>query len=159
MKFIRVIAVALTVGVLFSGCGFEDIETNTSIIVTTTTGQQGPLMTPDSSVDPGSSDNESSENTTPSESDDQSGDPYPSLYRATANVNARSGPSTDDEIVKVVDEGTELTVTGKQDNWYIVEIDGVVAYIIEDYLEGENSNEEENSNASGDENAVDLPSE
>lgn len=47
----------------------------------------------------------------------------------TSEVNLRSGPSTDDEILGVAKVGAELTMTGKIGNWYRIEYDGKTAYV------------------------------
>lgn len=47
----------------------------------------------------------------------------------TEEANLREGPSTDDRIIAVAKVGTELTITGKVNNWYRVEYEGSTAYI------------------------------
>ena len=149
MKKLITVLIAASLSLALGGCGFNDIENNTSIIVTTTTAQHGPLMTPDSAVD-----SDSSGGTVTKGEDTEPAQPDEIIFKTTANVNARSGPSTDFEVVKVVSEGTEVVVTGKEDNWYKVQIEGISAYIIEDYLDGDDSLLEDIEDG-----AVALPSE
>ena len=61
---------------------------------------------------------ESSEPDSTSQTTGEPGEPspYPAKMITTANVNARSGASTADGIIKVVEEGTEITVVGESEN-------------------------------------------
>lgn len=53
-------------------------------------------------------------------------------------VNVRSGPSTGDEVIGMVNVGDPVTVTGKSPDgyWYKVNYNGQTAYISSDYLGG-----------------------
>lgn len=132
---------------LFSGCSFEEIKSDKNIVTsdsaeTTTTMQvlEVPELTTTTTAA-----------TTPAEvipgedvtSVVEENNPFPALMITTANVNARKGPSTADEISQTVVEGTEVTVVGYADGWYQIDLDGETLYIIEDYLEAvvENSDE------------------
>lgn len=126
MTKIKKISVVLGAALLLSGCGFHDIETNTSIITTTTAPTDSVLLPPPESSEPDSTSQTTGEPGEPS--------PYPAKMITTANVNARSGASTADGIIKVVEEGTEITVVGEKDDWYKVDLDGTEAYIIKEYV-------------------------
>ncbi|MCD7919661.1 MAG: N-acetylmuramoyl-L-alanine amidase [Clostridiales bacterium] len=53
---------------------------------------------------------------------------------ATANVNIRTGPSTDAGIVAVLSAGNSVTRTGYQESWSQVDYEGAVCYISTAYL-------------------------
>lgn len=49
-------------------------------------------------------------------------------------VNIRTGPGTEYDVIGTVPVGTTLTTTGRTDNWYQVDYNGTTAYIIGDYV-------------------------
>ncbi|MCC8099707.1 MAG: N-acetylmuramoyl-L-alanine amidase [Clostridiales bacterium] len=53
---------------------------------------------------------------------------------ATANVNIRTGPSTETDIVAVLSAGDSVTRTGYQESWSQVDYEGAVCYISSAYL-------------------------
>ncbi|MCD8367428.1 MAG: N-acetylmuramoyl-L-alanine amidase [Clostridiales bacterium] len=53
---------------------------------------------------------------------------------ATANVNIRTGPSTEADIVAVLSAGDSVTRTGYQEAWSQVDYEGAVCYISSAYL-------------------------
>ncbi len=53
---------------------------------------------------------------------------------ATANVNIRTGPSTETDIVAVLSAGDSVTRTGYQESWSQVDYEGAVCYISTAYL-------------------------
>ncbi|MCD7856741.1 MAG: N-acetylmuramoyl-L-alanine amidase [Clostridiales bacterium] len=53
---------------------------------------------------------------------------------ATANVNIRTGPSTETDIVAVLSAGNSVTRTGYQESWSQVDYEGTVCYISTAYL-------------------------
>ncbi len=53
---------------------------------------------------------------------------------ATANVNIRTGPSADADIVAVLSAGDSVTRTGYQESWSQVDYEGAVCYISTAYL-------------------------
>lgn len=55
-------------------------------------------------------------------------------YVTCSRLNVRSGPSTKNHSVGVVEKGTKLKVLGKTGNWYEVEYKGVKRYVSADYL-------------------------
>lgn len=128
----------LGVAAMLSGCSFEEIKSDKNIVTsetkaTTTTMQvlevpelttTTPAVTTPAEPVPGE--------TTPVTEEES---PFPVTMITTANVNARKGPSTADEISQTVVEGTEVTVVGYADGWYQIDLNGETLYIIEDYLE------------------------
>lgn len=138
MKLVKKVFAVVIFATMLTGCGFTEIKSDKDIVTsetsaTTTTVQV--LEVPDTTT-----------TTTPADTDEPVIDlpgedvppteesPYPAVMISTANVNARRGPSTADEIAVMVIEGTEVTVLGITDGWYQVEIDGEQLYIIQDYL-------------------------
>ena len=55
-------------------------------------------------------------------------------YVAAGEVNLRSGPDTDYEIVGGYERGDKLTVTGESGDWYRVEIDGAEGFMLKEYV-------------------------
>lgn len=55
-------------------------------------------------------------------------------YVTCSRLNVRSGPSTKNHSVGVVEKGSKLKVLGKTGNWYEVEYKGVKRYVSADYL-------------------------
>lgn len=138
MKLIKKTIIMLGVAAMLSGCSFEEIKSDKNIVTsetkaTTTTMQvlevpelttTTPAVTTPAEPVPGE--------TTPVTEEES---PFPVTMITTANVNARKGPSTADEISQTVVEGTEVTVVGYADGWYQIDLNGETLYIIEDYLE------------------------
>jgi uncharacterized protein YgiM (DUF1202 family)/endonuclease/exonuclease/phosphatase family metal-dependent hydrolase len=59
------------------------------------------------------------------------------IANCSSDVNVRSGPSTDSEIIGVVNKGSELTILPQDtyvEGWYMVEYQGQNAYISANYL-------------------------
>lgn len=50
------------------------------------------------------------------------------------NVNIRSGPGTDSQVVGSLATGGQITVTGETSGWYQVSVNGVTGYIRKDFL-------------------------
>lgn len=60
------------------------------------------------------------------------------IVNCNSDVNVRSAPSTDSEVVGVAKKGTELKIVPQDDyveGWYQVEFEGKAAYISADYLD------------------------
>ena len=57
------------------------------------------------------------------------------LLRATADVNVRLSPSSDGELVGLLEEGTTVTKTGQEGEWIQISYDGETAYVFGQYLE------------------------
>lgn len=58
---------------------------------------------------------------------------------ASDTINVRSTPGTDSDIVGAFAPGDQITVIGETDNWYIVSINGVTAYVAKQYVSGTNT--------------------
>ncbi len=52
----------------------------------------------------------------------------------TANVKLRSAPSTDAELVSGVDSGSTVEITGEENGWYKVTVNGMAGYISSEYV-------------------------
>ncbi|MBQ3553045.1 MAG: SH3 domain-containing protein [Clostridia bacterium] len=52
----------------------------------------------------------------------------------TGNVNLRTGPSTDYELIMTVPNGSQIVIYSEQDGWYEVEYDGERGYISGKYV-------------------------
>lgn len=50
-------------------------------------------------------------------------------------LNIRSAPSTESAILGQIPNGTEVTVTGQDGNWYVVQYNGITGYVFGQYLE------------------------
>ncbi len=50
-------------------------------------------------------------------------------------LNIRSAPNTESEILGQIPNGTEVTVTGQDGNWYTVQYNGIAGYVFGQYLE------------------------
>ncbi|MBQ7755795.1 MAG: SH3 domain-containing protein [Oscillospiraceae bacterium] len=138
MKLIKKTIIMLGVAAMLSGCSFEEIKSDKNIVIsetkaTTTTMQvlevpelttTTPAVTTPAEPVPGE--------TTPVTEEES---PFPVTMITTANVNARKGPSTADEIAQTVVASTEVTAIGYVDGWYQIDLNGETLYIIEDYLE------------------------
>ena len=94
MKRILLISSALVAVLLLSSCSFHDIESNKSIITTTTVDSNSTGFVPEGTTTPSSTNTP----TTDSTENPDSKDGYPVKMKTTANVNARAGASTVDEI-------------------------------------------------------------
>lgn len=128
MKKIILAAVVSVCMLGLSGCGFKDIDSDTEIVATTTTAyEDSALIIPTETTAP--------EVEIPTFTDPPEDSPYPAAMRVTANVNARKGASTADDIIQIIESGTEITVVGEKDGWYQIDLDGNEAYVIMDYVE------------------------
>lgn len=137
----KTVIAAAAAALLLTGCGFQDINSNASIVATTTTYEDPSLMlTPSSETSTTSPDIPDE----PTETDPPEESPFPAKMKTTANVNARTGASTANDIIKLLEEGTVIEVLGEQDGWYKIDLDGSEAYVIKDYVE-EVSEEEQGS--------------
>lgn len=54
---------------------------------------------------------------------------------AKSDVNVRSGPGFDYEVISELSEGQEVTVTGEENGWYHIEGDGVEGYVGHSWIE------------------------
>ena len=50
------------------------------------------------------------------------------------NVNVRSGPSTDTDVVAMLDSGATVEICGYEDGWYLVRFSGVTGYVRGDLM-------------------------
>ena len=142
MKFVKKACAVIFAITMLSGCGFQDIESDSEVLKTDVQSGTLPVQTleppqtttpaVDDIQDPENPDNQKPDTDVPS---DEPVEAVPVVMVATTNVNARKGPSTADEIALTVVEGTEVTVLGLSQGWYKVDIDGEELYIIQDYLE------------------------
>ena len=57
-----------------------------------------------------------------------------SMLYATTDVNIRTQPGTDSDVMGSLGTGNAVTVTGETDNWYIVNINGTTGYVSKAYL-------------------------
>lgn len=62
------------------------------------------------------------------------GKPAIGQYKTKSELNIRSGPSTEYEVLKTVSAGTELKVVHKENGWCTVEYNGFEGYVSEDFL-------------------------
>ncbi|MBR3502859.1 MAG: SH3 domain-containing protein [Clostridia bacterium] len=53
---------------------------------------------------------------------------------ATARVNLRALPMTDADIVKVIDAGKAVTLTGECGDWYVASYGGGTGYVMKEYI-------------------------
>lgn len=49
-------------------------------------------------------------------------------------LNIRSQPSTSAQILGQIPNGTEVTVTGQDGNWYVIQYNGITGYVFGQYL-------------------------
>lgn len=59
------------------------------------------------------------------------------LLKAVVNcsrLNVRKGPSINDDIIKIIDEGTEVVVTGEKNEFYAVKTSEVSGYCMKEFL-------------------------
>ena len=62
-------------------------------------------------------------------------DAAPEIYKTTTRVNLRTGPSTDDTLIKTLDMGTELKMLAYDaDNWSKVVYNNTTGYIKSEYI-------------------------
>lgn len=86
----------------------------------------------DSSTEEKIDENSSDEDSTKEELEDSNSEIYTddnTYIRAKTNVNVRSEPNTDSNILSFLHEGNILKKIGYIDDWYIVEYDGEKAYV------------------------------
>ena len=55
------------------------------------------------------------------------------LY-ASDNVNIRSKPGTESDVTGGISQGSQVTVIGETDNWFVVSVDGQTGYVSKQYL-------------------------
>lgn len=55
-------------------------------------------------------------------------------YYTTTEVNMRTQPGTDSNIVNGLGSGTAVTVIGETDNWFVVSVNGTTGYISKSYV-------------------------
>ena len=60
---------------------------------------------------------------------------------ASADVNIRTAPDTNSEVIGSLGVGQSITVIGEQDGWAIVSVDGQTGYVARDYLGTSNSSQ------------------
>lgn len=84
-------------------------------------------------------------------------------YYTTTEVNMRTQPGTDSDVVSSLNGGTTATVVGETPNWFKVSVNGMTGYISKSYLSdtntytgqnaaengGNNSNNSDNNTAGG----------
>jgi uncharacterized protein YgiM (DUF1202 family) len=81
-----------------------------------------------------------------------------STFYATAEVNLRSEPGTDADVIGSVPGGDSVTVIGETDNWYVVSVNGTTAYVSKAYVSSQNPGTTTTSPYDGT-NGTDDPSE
>ncbi|MCD7757404.1 MAG: N-acetylmuramoyl-L-alanine amidase [Clostridiales bacterium] len=103
-----------------------------------------------SSSDTAPEEDVSSSDTTPEESSETTPEEEPLVFTevsetvwATADVNIRTGPGTDTEVVAVLSAGDSVNRTGYQEAWSQVNYQGAVRYISSRYLTTEEPEEPE----------------
>lgn len=52
----------------------------------------------------------------------------------SGNLNLRARPNTEADIITTIPNGTELTVVGRWDNWYVVRYNDRTGYVRADYI-------------------------
>lgn len=57
------------------------------------------------------------------------------------NLNVRSGPGMNNDVISTYQNGTNITIIGQEGNWYKVDVDGTSGYVYKDYITelGENN--------------------
>ncbi|WP_300262895.1 immunoglobulin-like domain-containing protein [Clostridium sp.] len=64
-----------------------------------------------------------------------------SIINVSSAVNVRKGPSMQNDVIDLLHNGTSIRITGKTEQWYRVNINGLKGFIFEEYIkEGQNSN-------------------
>ena len=67
--------------------------------------------------------------------EEKTANPLPALFRTTANLHFRTGPSTDYDVILTVPQSTTVNVTDLRDGkWYAVEFNGISGYMFAEYL-------------------------
>ena len=56
------------------------------------------------------------------------------MMTASSDVNVRSAPGTDSEVIGSISAGQTVSVVGEQDGWLIVSIDGQTGYVAKNYF-------------------------
>ena len=64
-----------------------------------------------------------------------------STMTASADVNIRTAPGTDSEVIGSLGAGQSVTVIGEQDGWVIVSVNGQTGYVAKDYLSASGSSQ------------------
>lgn len=140
LKRPAIIAVLAAVTFSLTGCGFQDIEADTAIVATTTTYSDPLLVEPAETTTAATTTPEKKTESKKTEPPEKS--PYPAVMKTTANVNARTAPSTSGDVIETLAEGSEIKVIGEKDGWYKIELEGAdEAYVIKDYVEAASAEE------------------
>ncbi|WP_447411466.1 immunoglobulin-like domain-containing protein [Clostridium perfringens] len=64
-----------------------------------------------------------------------------SIINVSSAVNVRKGPSMKNDVVDLLNNGTNIRITGKTGQWYRVSVNGLKGFIFEEYVkEGQDSN-------------------
>lgn len=129
MKQISIIFSVLLGVLILSGCSFQDIDTDKTLITTTEDSDNSGIVP---AITTTNSEITSPEDSTIDDSDDSK---FPFKTKVTANVNARLGASTADDIFKIIPGGTEITVIGESGDWYKITINKKEVYVIKEYVE------------------------
>ena len=70
-----------------------------------------------------------------------------------SSLNMRKAATTDSDVIKVLKEGTKVTITGSSGSWYKVTVDGKTGYVGKKYISvgksSSSSSKSSNSNSSG----------
>ena len=70
-------------------------------------------------------------------------------YYTTSDVNLRTQPGTDSNIVSTVNNGAAVTVIGETDNWFVVSVNGSTGYISKSYISSTNPGTSSNGGSTG----------
>ena len=132
MKQISIIFSVLLGVLILSGCSFQDIGTDKTLITTTEDSDNSGIVP---AITTTNSEITSPEDSTIDDSDDSNDSKFPFKTKVTANVNARMGASTADDIFKIIPGGTEITVVGESGDWYKITINKKEVYVIKEYVE------------------------
>ena len=100
---------------------------------------QGSSSSPAGQGEPSSASPATAPTETPTPTPDPTPDPTPepqpeTVYVTGSDVNVRSQPSTESEVLGVVQRGASFTRTSDTDGWSTVEYSGTTAYIKSDFL-------------------------
>lgn len=67
---------------------------------------------------------------------EESQEPEPNpVLQTTTGVNLRKEPSTESEVLTVLQQGTMLELLGEEDGWAVVDYQGQIGYVKLDYLQ------------------------
>ncbi len=70
-----------------------------------------------------------------------------------SSLNMRKAATTDSDVIKVLKEGTKVTITGSSGSWYKVTVDGKTGYVGKKYISvgksSSSSSKKSNNNSSG----------